>query len=671
MHQPHNVIAPPSPTERTSEWASICAELQAKLPGEIVEIESKRIRVEAVVAKLDIGNVLRHLTITARTPAEKEIVRYELTSPTSVSLASNLAAILYRAKERKTPAEEVVRALSGCLQRSGPYMMKKVAAEPNPWIQLSMERAVPDFEEFARNPLSMDMTFTIERTNNTVRLRAVATLLPERNYTLVQAFTYLLGDSSLPPSRTFKVRCPAEFLRTPRSQEEIVTALHSATWEAMEAVVERGATKAGDIFRDAELDARLERGQVEPTNCHLCHVLPSGARVTLEEGDSVACIRVEASATEESAATFWRVTSPIGPLLPDSPRLITAVSAVGSLTEGDPRQKLEAIKTLDRIVNADTDKLSPEGRRVPPFSTVPLETILGHELAVTLSRLSRSVARVLPPTSEFAILDLLDGFQSVYLAHRDIAHKRMYPQDPDYITFGMRSDGALKITIKNALRNHLDVVVAGDHFEDSETREECVARLAGLFNKQTRESFAKLREELSKLERFSADHVIASGALRVSEARFPPTTHTALNHALDTAAEIALVYEADASASISDVHMLCRHSGICDMVISNTNTKPLIRMRLQVIEEGIVAIDLHTMAIPLDQHHSFEFLTPISLPEGREVLTKLFRLFRASPQDTTPAARALAPSITGTPLFRYLQECKERFAVLPQHYETP
>jgi len=107
------------------------------------------------------------------------------------------------------------------------------------------------------------------------------------------------------------------------------------------------------------------------------------------------------------------------------------------------------------------------------------------------------------------------------------------------------------------------------------------------------------------------------------------------------------------------------------MVVSNTNTKPLIRMRLQVIEEGIVAIDLHTMGIPLDQHHSFEFLTPISLPEGREVLTKLFRLFRASPQDTTPAARALAPSITGTPLFRYLQECEERFAVLPQHYEAP
>lgn len=665
MSQSPHVIAPPTPPEHNSEWASVCAELQTKLPGELLEIESKRIRVEAVVAKLDIGNVLRHLTITARTPAEKEIVRYELESPTSGGLASNLAATLLRARDRKTPAEEVVRAISECLQRSGPYRMKKVTAETNPWIRLSMERAVPDFEEFARNPLSIDMTFTLERTTKSSRIRAVATLLPERGYTVVQAFTYPKGESSLPPSRTFKVRCQQELIRTSLSQEQIIAALHGVTWDAMDAVLDKGATQAANLFRSPEIDARLERGEINPTNCHWYHVLPSGARIMIEEGDSVACIRIEGSNAQKSGAAFWRITSPLGLLLPDNPRLITADSAVGSLIEGDPRQKLDAIKTLDRMVNADTDKLSPEGRRIPPFTTAPIQTILGHDLTRTLSRLSRSAVRPLPPTTEYAILDLLDGFQSVYLTHRDTAHKRMYPQDPDYITFGFRNDGGLKITARNALRNHLDVVVPTSYFNKHEDRESCVERLARLFNSQTRESFMRLRAEMEELNRRAPNQVVASRELRSRHSRFPATSNTALNDALDTASEIALVYEADASASISDVEMYFRAHGVCEMALSNTNASPPSRMRLHIAKEGIVEIHLSPAGQSFGPPYEFHFLTPISLPEGREVLTQLFRLFQSCPQEASLSTRTRGPSLLSTPLFRYLRECEERFAVVP------
>jgi hypothetical protein len=658
-------IAPQGSTEPNSEWLSICAELQTKLPGEILEIESKRVRIEAVVAKLDIGNVLRHLTVTAKTPAEKEIVRYELNPLGSSSLASNLAAVLSRARDRNTRAEEVVGAISECLQRGGPYLMKKVIAESNPWIQLPMERTVPDFEEFARNPLSMDMSFTLERTIGNSHIRAVATLLPERRYTLVQAFTYPKGESSLPPSRTFKVRCPENFLSEPRTEQEIVVALHSTTWEAMNTIIEEGAATASEIFRDSGIDARLEQGEIEPMNCYTYHVLPSGARIMLEEGDSIGCIRIEASATEESASAFWRITSPLGLLLPENPRLITAHSAVGSLTEGDPRQKLEAIRTLDRMVNADADKLSPEARRVPPFSTLSIESCVGPQLAESLFRLRRCAVRPLPPTSEYAILDLIDGFQSVYLSHRDIAHTRMYPQDPDYLTFGLRSDGALKVMVKNPLRNHLDVVVPGDYFERHETRDACIERLARLFNRQSREGFMKLRTEMERLAGFASREVISSTALRPPESRFPTTADTHVNQALDTAAEVALVYEADASASISDVQMMFSSLGACDMLLTNTRSNPPIRMRLHVVADGISGIDLLTLGQTPGMRHSFEFLTPISLPEGRSVMTQLFRLFQATPQDSTPALRALAPSLTGTPLFRYLQECQERFDIQP------
>jgi len=665
VYHSHPATAPEGTPGPNSEWVSICAELQTKLPGEIVEIESRRIRIEAVIAKLDIGNVLRHLTVTAKTPAEKEIVRYELDSLGSSSLASNLAAILSRAKDRVTPAEEVVRSISECLQRGGPYLMKKVAVDLNPWIQVPMERSVPDFEEFARNPLSMDMTFTLERTVNNADIRVVATLFPERLYTLVQAFTYPNGQSSLPPSRTFKVRCSEDFLRKQSAQDEIVAALHSATWEAMDAILEEGPSSAADIFRENALDARLERGEVEPLHCHSYHVLPSGARIMFEEGDSIACIRIEASATEESAAAFWRITSPLGLLLPENPRLIAADSAIVSLTEGDSRQKLEAIRTLDRMVNADAEKLSPEGRKVSPFSTVSVEACVGHEVAATLSNLSRCVVRPLPPTSEYAILDLLDGFQSVYLAPRNIAHKRMYPQDPDYLTFGTRSDGSLKVTLKNSIRNQLDVVIAPDYFERYETREECITHLARLFNRQSRKSFLRLRAEMERLEHWHSPEVIASRALRPAETRFPTTASPSLNRALDTAAEIALVYETDADGSISDVQVTFASSEVCDMVLTNSSANPPMRMRLHVTEYGIVGIHLHTLGPSFGQHHLFTFLTPISLPEGREVMTQLFRLFQATPHESPLSPSALAPSLFGTPLFRYLRECEERFAVQP------
>lgn len=663
MSRIHSAIAPHSSSGPDPEWVSICAELRTKLPGEIIEIESKRIRIEAVIAQLDIGNVVSHLTITAKTPADKEIVRYELDSLETGSLASNLAATLSQARIRRTSAEEVVKSIATCLPRGGSHLMRKIIAETNPWIQLSMERSVPDFEQFAQNPLSMDMTFTLERTIGNSQVRAVATLVPERYYTVVQAFTYPLGDLSLPPSHTFKVRCPQDFLQDPHTPEEIVATLHKATWEAMDTIIREGAATAAELFRDPNVDARLERGEIDPVNCHTYHELPSGARIMVEEGDAVACIRIESSATVESSSAFWRITSPLGPLLPDNPRVITTNSAVESLTVGDPRQRLEAIRTLDRMANADTEKLSPEGRKVPPFSSVPIELSLGEDLAEYLSNLSRSVARPLQPTSEFAILDLLDGFQSVCLTHRDSTYNETRPQDPDYIAFGVRDDGALKIMIRNSLRNHLDVLVSPDYFERYESREDCVKRLARLFDRQSPESLTRLRTELEKLDHLGFKEVIASRELRSLQSRFPSTSNRSLNDALTTAAEIARVYEATKLASISDAQIVISTEGMCELVFTNTRANPSIRMRLEVIEEGILGITVNTVGDASSQTCAFNFLTPISLPEGQEVMSTLFRLFQKPLQQGSHAPRGLIASLIDSPLFRYLQECQDRFAI--------
>jgi hypothetical protein len=656
---------PPLPSSGPDpEWASISAELRTKLPGETIEIDSKRIRIEAVIAQLDIGNVVRHLTITAKTPAGEEIVRYELAQLETSTLASSLAATLSQARVRKTPADEVVKAISSCLPRGGSHLMRKIIAETNPFIQLSMERSVPNFEQFAQNPLSMDMTFTLERTIGNSQVRAVATLLPERYYTVVQAFTYPLGDVSLPPSHAFKVRCPEHFLQDHHTPEEIVATLHKATWEAMDTIRKKGAVSAAALFRDPHVDDRLERGEIEPANCHTYHVLPSGARIMVEEGDAVACIRIESSATEESSTAFWRITSPLGLLLPDNPRVITANSAVESLSEGDPRQRLEAIRTLDRMSNADNDKLSPEGRKVLPFSIAPIKLSLGEDLANFLSELSRSKAKPLKLNTEFAILDLLDGFQSVCLTHRDSTYHETRPQDPYYIAFGVRNDGALKIVIRNSLRNHLDVLVSPRYFETGESREDCVKRLARLFNLQTEASLTELRAQLEKLEPHSLREVIASRALRPSESRFPSTRNDSLNDAFTTAAEVAQVYcKASKFASISDAQVVISTEGMCELVLTNTRNNLPMRMALKVVEDGILGITVTTGGDVPPQTCTFNFLTPISLPEGQEVMSTLFRLFQERLQKESSSPRGLIASLSDSPLFRYLQECQDRFAI--------
>ena len=654
---------PERPREIPPEWASMCSELQSGLQGEIVEIESDRIRIEGVVARLPIGNVLRHLTITAKTPAGKEIVRYVLEHPGSDTLASNLAALLSRARDRKTSAEEVVRSVAECLQWGGSYLMRREIPETNPWLLLSMQRSVPEFEKFARDPLSMDTTFTLERTIGANHVRAVAHLFPERRYTLIHTFTYPEGESSLPPSRTFKVRCPDHFLTEPHSPMETVAALHKATWAAMETIITEGAAKAADIILNDEIDARLERGEVDPKRCHTCHVLPSGARILVEEGDSIACVKLQASSDDESASAFWRILSPLGPLLPNQSQLITAESAVGSLAEGTPSRQLEAIRTLDRIVNADADRLSPDARRIPPFSVPSVESTLGRPLSKTLFRLSRTIVRPLAPASEFPLLDLLDGFQAVYLTARNSSHKRFYPQEPDYLAFGLRDDGALKVTIKNTLRNHLDVVVSPEYFHMHESRERCIARLARLFDRQTPRAFRKLRSEMEQLALYGTHDEIASQALRSGEARFPLASNDALNRALNTAADIALVYESDASGSLSEVQTIFTPQGMCDLVLTHARTTPPIQLRMQVVHDGILSIHFSALSPSNNESHSFPFLTPISLPEGREVMTNIFRLFREPLPEGSSAALPTVTSLQGTPLFRYLQGCQARFEV--------
>ena len=646
-----------------TDWSSICDELQTQLPAELVEITGNRLRIEAAIAKLDIGDVLRHLCIHVLTPGQKkEIVRFELNSQPSEAVASTLAAIIAKAKDKDTPAEDVIGSLRECLESSGPYYFKKLAPEKNPFVQPTMERNIPDFEKFARDPRSMDTLFSVEREVNGKLVRAIATLYPEHRYTLIEAFTYPQDANQTPQVVRFKARCCDKFWERPRTSPEIIAALHSATWSAMDTIVSDGVEQASKALTQSEIDQRLYVGDVQPAMCDTVHVLPSGARVLVEEGDKLVCVRVESSADEDATSFFWRITSPDGLLLPSDTRLITARSAAESLAAADPHRRRAAIQTLDRLEHGSPNRLPHEARKIFPFETQTLSEIAGLSVIEELSKTSRAISSVVKPNSEALVLDLLDGFHSIKLAFRDPGYNRRNPQDPDTLFLAFRPDGALKVTITTPLRTHLETLIPADYFERHEPIEVTVRRLAALFDKQTSSGFFELRREIERLDAFNDGETYASSLFRPALTRFPSVLKAALNRSLDTAAEMALVYEADVPASISEVQMLFDDPTCCEMVVSNTLATTPVRIHLQVSEFGVHSIDLYSIRGTSQTRYPFSLGSPLALPEGREVLTGLFRLLSSLPCGGTKAQLAVAAPITTTPLFKYLQECQTRFA---------
>ena len=105
--------------------------------------------------------------------------------------------------------------------------------------------------------------------------------------------------------------------------------------------------------------------------------------------------------------------------------------------------------------------------------------------------------------------------------------------------------------------------------------------------------------------------------------------------------------------------MLLDKPSYCEMVVAKNFTIPAAMMLLRVSESGVHRIDLST---PFGNRHPFHFATPLSLPEGREVITKLFRMLQALPCYEQAPQPGTADPISSTPLFAYLRNCEVRFA---------
>ena len=172
-----------------------------------------------------------------------------------------------------------------------------------------------------------------------------------------------------------------------------------------------------------------------------------------------------------------------------------------------------------------------------------------------------------------------------------------------------------------------------------------------------------LRREIESLSLRRNGDICDSTKLRPAAQRFPSVENKALVNALDTAADIALVYKTDAKGSINDIHVNFVDTTQCELVVSsdeNIFREP--SMHLHTSEFGVHAIDLLTVGDTQRQRHRFTLESPITIPEGRAVLATIFNLLRTLKRETRVNSPAAEIPLRSTPLFKYLQECEERFS---------
>lgn len=639
----------------TSPWDVMCNELRT-LPVSLETIESKRIKIEAVVLNSNEGEMVTDLSIIALTPVGKPIVRYDLSASPNQAVGSELAALLNTARSCNVAGDKIISQMSDCIRNDGRLYFTATEPQGCPDIAPPMKRVIPAFEEFARRPEILDTRFKTEAMVRGFLVRAVATLHPDHRESTIEAHTYAPLSQQVLPAVHFKARCSDEFWNRTRTREEIISELIKVTWNAMETITSQGAAEAARHFTSPEIDQRLQLGQPAAHTSELVHVFPSGSRILFEVGDSFACVGIQAQDHNESTSFSWIIKGDHGLLSPRDPKIISARSAVETLIHGNSQQRLKAITTLDRLKHKQT------------FSKPSLESVVGFRLAESLSYLKNTHIEVADPRSELQALDILDGTQQIECTFRDPGHSRRHPQDPNFMRLGFGVDGSLKVELVNPLTNHIETRIPASYFDSRGGSEATVEILVNLFDKQTSRDFIQLRRLLEDLSRYSSEMETDPVRSRSPLTRLPSPRDFASHQAYEIAAEIAKIYEVASQSSISTVEVSFKTPPQCDVVVTNSYGTLPARLLLEVSHNGVERIEIAAKEQGGVRYAEASFAIPLHPERDMQNLHEIFRLLSEGFVDDDIALPASPPvDLLNSPLYK----CLKRVEAAKTSRETP
>lgn len=623
-------------------WDLIAREL-INLRADWVEIQGPRIRLSSVVTSTADGDRVTDLQAIALTPNGQEIVKYRLSPRPSGSLSYELAAMISSAQLNGTTAEKVISEIATVVAAHDGYQFIHNIPPMSLHQANPMQRVIPSFAAFARNPISIDREFRTEKLIGDTRIRASARMFPEFKMCVIEAHSYSHNTFADPASFTFKRHCPESFFKGEKSIAAITAQLHLLTWEAFEVVTSEGPAEAHKRFYSADLDDRLSHGVINPVTAEKDLMLPSGARVRMEVGDTVACITTQALPSDESATFSWMILGRNGALNPLDSRLVTARVAVDKLAYGTTKEKLEAIATLDRMAHKAPTKLAS------------LESIVGYEVADALRNLNNTVVKMGEPRSEVRMLDNLAGMQHVEFTFRDPGHNRKRPQDPWYMSLGFGCDGDLKIEAWNPLGNHMSTYVSPDGVDRHGGVERITLRLARLFDRQTDACFLQLRAALEDMTVSSAHSLIDRERLPSDARRMPSSRDIGGLRSYDVVAELAKLYQSVTGASFSELKVGRRLENGYEVEFSNVIGRKRTSLHCHVTQHGISRLELiHDNGGALEAE-AFSYNPPLTLTAHVDQLRGAFEDFNNILPSDEDAASVPLPRITATRLFSRLK----------------
>ena len=631
------------PVGETPAWDVITHELISHLRSDFVKLTGARVAVEAVISSTAEGDAVTSLHVAALTPVGKEIVRYKLAPRPTGALACELAATISSAQLTAMPVDRLVSCIANLVDIHGSHYfvhnIPPIAIESS----TAMHRIIPSFSAFARDPKTMDGQFIAERIVGDTRIRARARLYPEFKEAVIEANAYShTAASTATVSHAFKVRCPDAYWRHSKTTAEVTAELMKLTWEALDAITADGPAAAHKKFSSPNIDDRIAHGVINPQTAEKNLHLPSGARVLLEVGDSVACIATQALGFEDSTMFSWVIAAKNGALSPEDTRLITARAAVEKLAFGTTKERKNAIATLDLMAHK-------------AFKTPALESVVGYELADSLRHLNNTIARVGDPRSEARILDNLDGIQHVELVFRDPAYSRRRPQDPWLMSLGFGQAGDLKVELYNPLGNHLSVLLRAETVQSNGGIDTLSRQLVNLFDRQTAVGFVRLRALIEDLSSNLVTPSIDPERLLDDSKRMPLTRDIGSNRAYEIVAELAKVYQSVTGASISEVQVGRRASNQYDVAFCNQLGKNRVQLHLNVVPTGVSRVELIHDNSGVHEAESFVFTPALNVVLDQVELTGIFEDFNCIIAADDDATTSPLPTITSTRLYSRLK----------------
>lgn len=552
------------------------------------------------------------------------------------------------------------------------------------WIE-PMRRIVPTLEEFVRDPVGSCFRFFCAKPVNDFDWRMEAELKPGQKFAIIELsakdpqkrqvekkFFQLQAESEGRTSlQDLTLRCYTTMeLFWSKGPEAVIDFLVKAQEDPQRTNSSENDAQdysgvvdwqSADLF---DLDQRLMEGFFEPSMCQFTHTFKSGAELLLAMGQEAAVLRIRSRADDGAPFFEWRFQNSAGDFSDhNDPQRKEILRAFRMVKSESGSLRLAAIDSLN-ILKIQYNTTGPEPER-----------LLGLPLSEHLYQLPGLVVSSYAPYTPHAVVDLLQGKESIKLT---LADPRPAPHQPSLkertphlfhsAVLGSLPDGTLMVTVANLLNGQCSALVSPTALKRYGSGDYFVRSLAEAMAQQTTNGFSAVQRVLElacSLDKEGSYYVV-DGEPSFSE--LPPTGDALGQHMYQIASGLVQRYAAISHSSPTNYKVGWVAPGSVEATLGMDHEPFLMKLTLK--DHQVTKIEVIPQkagpdgTVEPDTEKALTYycnLTFRGATDARVVaeLQTVLDLFNTVLSDNDLAAASGTPSIQTTQLYRFLER---RFA---------